>query len=127
MGSVFDFSDLDYAEALNHFINREMISEIVLVDDVSCTFIKNTILKTNNHYTKAEQKMSRLQKSNAERFALLDTDKQKELLAKLNFYRQSYELLDVAFIGGKIDDGSISTSGLICDRTNAKFERLQLE
>jgi carbonic anhydrase len=126
LGSVFDFSEFDYAEALNHFINREMISEIIIVNDTNCTFIKNTICKENNCNTKAEQELKKLQKNNAEKFAPLDTNKQKELLTKLNIYRQAYELLDVAAIGGKVDDGLISVSGLIYNRDNSRFERLIL-
>ena len=127
LGSVFDFSKFDYAETLNHFLDREMISEIVIVNDVDCTFIRNTICKGNNHNTKAEQELSKLKKNNSERFAHLETDKQKELLARLNIYRQAYELLNVAFVGGKIDDGYLSTSGLIYNRDTFKFERLILE
>lgn len=127
LGSVFDFSKFDYAETLNHFLNREMISEIVIVNDVDCTFIRNTICKGNNYNTEAERELSKLKKNNSERFAHLGTGQQKELLARLNIYRQAYELLSVAFVGNKIDDGYLSTSGLIYNRDTLKFERLILE
>lgn len=126
LGSVFDFSEFDYAEALNHFISREMISEIIIVNDTNCTFIKNTICKENSCNTKAEQELRKLQENNAEKFIPLDTSKQKELLTKLNFYRQAYELGDVEVIGSKIDGGNIDVSGLIYNRDNSRFERLTL-
>lgn len=127
LGSVFDISKFEYAEAVNQFINNEIISEIVIVNDIHCTFIKNTIYKEVNHHTIAEKELEKLQKNNLERLALLDTNKQQECLAKLNIYRQAYELLDVAFIGDKIRDGIINISGLIYNRENWKFERLVLE
>lgn len=127
LGSVFDFSDFAYAEELNHLVHQEMISEIVIVNDTNCTFIKNTVLKEKNYSTKVEKELGKLQENNSEQFALLKAERQKELLAKLNIYRQAYELLDVAFIGGKIENGVTSISGLIYDRGSSKFERLMLK
>lgn len=63
LGVVFDFSEFDYAEGLDHFINREMISEIIIVNDTNCTFIKNTISKEDNHNTRAEHELEKLQKT----------------------------------------------------------------
>lgn len=126
LGSVFDFSEFDYAEALNDFISREMISEVIIVNVTNCTFIMNTICKKNSYNTKAEQELRRLQENNAERFILLGISEQEELLTKLNFYRQAYELLDLEAIGSKIDDGIISISGLIYNRNDFRFEQLTL-
>ena len=127
LGSVFDFSEFDYVETLHHFLNRERIAEIVLVNDVDCAFIRNAIYQENRYHTKAEQELSRLKKNNVEKFASLETNEQKKLLAKLNIYRQAYELLNAVFIGSEIDNRSIRTSGLICNRDKSKFEHLMLE
>lgn len=127
LGAVFDFSKVDYVEVLNQFINREMISEIIIVNDINCTFIKNVIFRENNYNTRAEHELEKLKKNNAEKFFLLDTNKQKQLLAKLNIYRQAYELSDIDFMYGKINHKIISISGLIHDRDNASFERLNLK
>ncbi len=127
LGSVFDFSEFDYVETLHHFLHRERIAEIVLVNDVNCAFIQNVICQENRHHTKAEQELSRLKKNNVEKFASLETNGQINLLAKLNIYRQAYELLNAAFIGNEIDNRSIRISGLLCNRDKSKFEYLMLE
>jgi len=127
LGSVFDFSDLGLRQELDSFIDREKISHVIIVNDPHCTFIKNTILNQGKGKTTAEKELKRLQASNHEEFALLDTNAQQELLAKLNIYRQAYELLDLPFIGNKINNGQITVSGLIYDRISKNFKTLRLE
>jgi carbonic anhydrase len=126
LGGVFHFSEFDFAQSLNELLNREVLAEIVIVDDQHCTFIENTICKEQNYHTKAEQALARLYGNNAERFAPLDTPRQRALLARLNVYRQAYELLDVPFIGGKIDDGLVLISGMVYDRHSGRFEPVTL-
>ena len=48
-------------------------------------------------------------------------------LARLNTYRQAYELLNVAFIGNKIKDNQIILKGLIHDRANSLFSEFDIE
>lgn len=127
LGSVFDISEFEYAEEVNQFINNETISEIVIVNDVNCTFISNTIVKDKNHETKAEKVLQQLMLNNRSSFIQSEQADQKKLLARLNIYRQAYELLEVAFIGNKITDGIIDLSGLIYNRENSEFEKLKLE
>lgn len=127
LGSVFNISEFEYAEEINQFISAEKISEIIIVNDIQCTFICNTIEKDKNHETRAEIELEKLMANNQSNFNSLELNEQKKLLAKLNIYRQAYELLDVAFIGNKITDGIIGLSGLIYNRENSTFENIKLE
>ncbi len=127
LGSVFDISEFAYAEEVKQFINNQTISEIVIVNDVHCTFICNTIEKDKNYETNAERVLQQLMLNNSSSFNQSERSDQKRLLAKLNIYRQAYTLLDFAFIENKITDGIIDLSGLIYNRENAVFEELKLE
>ena len=127
LGSIFDFSDLGLARELDSFIDREKISHIIIVNDPDCTFIKNTITNPDKGKTVADVELKRLQTNNHEKFALLDTSSQQELLAKLNIYRQAFELLEVPSIGDKISHGQIAVSGLLYDRITKTFKVVAME
>lgn len=127
LGSVFDISEFEYAEEVNQFINNETISEIIIVNDIQCTFICNTVERDKNHETRAERKLEQLMADNDSKFNSISLEEQKQLLAKLNIYRQAHDLFNVAFIGNKIADGMIRLSGLIYNRDDSTFEKLELE
>ncbi len=127
LGAVFDMSGFEYANEVNQFINNETISEIVIVNDIHCTFICNTVEKGKNYGTRAENELEKLMNTNRSKFSSLELIEQKRLLARLNIYHQAHKLLDVAFIGNKITDGVIELSGLIYDRENSVFEKLKFE
>jgi hypothetical protein len=126
LGVVFDFSSMEASYNLDDFINRETITEIVIVNDSNCTFIESTIHNRIKYNTVAEKELEKLQINNLEKFESLNIQEQQVLLAKLNTYRQAFDLLEVPFIGPKIDDKQVAISGLIYDRDNNKFEPLQL-
>jgi len=126
LGTVFNMTEFEYAEEVNQFINNETISEIIIVNDIQCTFICNTINKDKNHDTRAERELEKLMTNNNSKFDSIEKIEQNKLLAKLNIYRQYYELLDVAFIGNKINDEIIKVSGLIYNRIDSSFEKLEL-
>jgi len=126
LGTVFNITEFEYAEEVNQFINSETISEIIIVNDIQCTFICNTINKDKNHNTRAERELEKLMINNNSKFDSIEKVEQNKLLAKLNIYRQYYELLDVAFIGNKINDEIINVSGLIYNRIDSCFEKLKL-
>ncbi len=127
LGTVFNMSEFEYAEEVNQFINNETISEIIIVNDIQCTFICNTINKDKNHDTRAERELEKLMTNNNSKFDSIGKVEQNKLLAKLNIYRQFYELLDVPFIGNKINDEIIKVSGLIYNCIDSSFEKLELE
>lgn len=123
LGAVFDVSEFEYIEEVNRLINNKTISEIVIVNDIHCTFICNTIEKDKNHGTRAEEVLENLIVNNSFRFRKIGLIEQ----TRLNIYRQGYDLLNVAFIGNKIVDRVIGLSGLIYNRKNSIFEKLKLE
>ena len=121
LGAVFH----NYVQTIEHFVDRKMISEIIIVNDTHCTFIENTICK-KNYGTNEELELRRLQHNHAEAFASLAGIKQQELLAKLNIYRQAYEILEDDALVHKINEQSIILSGLTYNRESAVFEYLAL-
>ena len=127
LGTVFNMSAFEYAEEVNKCISNQVITEIVIVNDIQCTFICNIVSKNNNCNTKAELELKKLRKNNSSKFESLDISMEKKTLAKLNIYRQAYQLLEVAFIGNKIRDEIITLSGAMYNREAASFENLELE
>lgn len=127
LGTVFDLSEDNYTGTLNHFLTSDVVSEITIVNDKNCVFIKNTVCKEQNYTTTAERTLRKLYENNSERFSALDTHKQKTLLAELNIYRQAYELSDLDFIYTKMNQKVLHLNGLICDQRNATFERMDLK
>ena len=127
LGSVFDFSNPDSAEAINQFIRREQISEIVIVNDTHCTFINNSVREKDNVDTKAELELRRLQKNNLEKFDCLNEDEKKKVLAKLNIHRQAYELVDIRLMGDETINESVTLTGLVYNRGTSSFDRIALQ
>lgn len=74
LGTVFDLLNVNYTDALAHFITREMIAEITIVNDPACTFITNVIAQEEPH-TSAEHTLKKLYANNSEKFALLGAKK----------------------------------------------------
>ena len=77
MGFVLDISEFEYAEEVNQFINNETISEIIVVNDIQCIFIRNAIYKNKNHDTKAEKELEKRMKNNSPEFKSLKLTQQK--------------------------------------------------
>lgn len=127
LGSIFEISEFEYAEDVNQLINSSTISEIVIVNDIHCTFITNIVYNRQNHGTDADKVLFDLKINNKENFEVLDVFNQQKYLANLNIYRQAYELMDVAFIGSKIEEGTIQLSGLIFNRETLEFEEVKLK
>tara|TARA_R100000951_G_C2574838_1_gene160001 strand:+ start:76 stop:576 length:501 start_codon:yes stop_codon:yes gene_type:complete len=123
LGAVFNMSEFRYAEEVNHYINKLDISEIVIVTDVDCTFKKTVVCQENNFDTRAERELTKLRVHNNYLFENLDKEEEKEMLAKLNIYQQTLNLLNIAFIGNKIRDNKIKLSGLIYHRKKQLFEK----
>jgi carbonic anhydrase len=124
LGSVFDLSDTSFIHDLDSLVERELISEIVIINDSCCTFLTNTVLPKAGYSTKVEEVLKKLFHHNADRFEYLKTDKKLELLAKLNTYRQLYEFFDVPLLGKKIEKGLINVRGLVYDRSNKTFNNV---
>ncbi|WP_461126379.1 hypothetical protein [Spirosoma aerophilum] len=118
--TVFDLSDGSYTDAFAHFVTREMIVEITIVNDPTCRFVTNVISQEERH-TSAEHTLKK-----AEKVALLTANKQKMLLSELNIFRQAYELSDPEFMKSKIKPKKIRLRELIYDQTKSSTEWLNL-
>ncbi len=127
LGTVFNIDEFEYAEEVNQFITNKSIGTIYIVNDSSCTFIKNTIEGITNSNTQAERVLKSIINNNKKQFDGLSDKKQLMKLARLNTFRQAYELLNVAFIGNKIKDNLIILKGLIYDRANSHFSEFDIE
>lgn len=127
LGAVFDISSFANAEEANQMIAKETITKIFVVNDVECKFIRNTIYEDKYNWTVAESVLEIIHQENAAEFAPMDPTQQQKLLAKLNIQRQVRDLLEVAFIGNKIRDNYLKVTGLIYDRKDASFEKLEFQ
>jgi hypothetical protein len=129
LGSVFNEDTFEYAEQINQLIAGEEIGQIYIVNDFYCTFIQNIINGDPTHNTNAEEVLMSILADNQEEFNESDTTKENKalILAKLNIYRQSKELLDLAFIGDKIRDKQIEIKGLIYNRHNGQFDEFSIQ
>jgi len=127
LGTVFDLTSFEYLEEINQFIVRENIQQIYLVNDSSCTFIKNAVEGDVKFDTKAEKVLLDIKSSSSE-IKNLSTDEQKcSKIAELNLKRLAYELTESAFIGQKIDDNAIELKGVLYDRASKQFSELSFD
>lgn len=126
LGTVFNMADFEYAEEINDLLNRESISDICIVNDVECSFLKNTCTKKHPSNTRAEQVLKSLYESNEARFDSLRPEQQQKILARLNIIRQAKELIKIPIIGNKISNHSIKVSGLLYDRKAQEFEKVDI-
>ena len=116
LGTVFDIDTFEYVEEVSQFISNEEVGSIFIVNDYKCTFIQNALFHKKDFNTKSEQVLKYLIRSNREDItSLISADDKAIELAKLNIYRQAFELMEVAFIGNRIQDGLIKVFGLVYD------------
>jgi len=129
LGTVFNIDTFEYAEEINRLIADEEIGQIYIVNDFSCTFIQNIINGDPAYNTEAEQVLMSILTDNKEEFNELNTTNENKALslAKLNINRQFNELLDLAFIGDKIQDNQIKIKGLIYNRHHGQFDEFAIQ
>lgn len=126
LGTVFNMTNFEYAEEVNDLLNRESISDICIVNDVECSFLKNACTKNHPSNTRAEQVLNSLYESNEDKFESLRPEQQQKILARLNIIRQAKELIKIPIIGNKISNQTIKLSGLLYDRKAQEFEKLTI-
>ncbi|MCK0159075.1 carbonic anhydrase [Allomuricauda sp. F6463D] len=128
LGSVFGIETFEYVEEVSQFISNEEVSSIFLVNDYKCSFIQNALFHKNDFNTKSEQVLKLLLKSNREDITSMKSVDDKAIrLAKLNIYRQAFEIMEVAFIGNRVQDGLIKVIGLVYDRDKDKFDEFRIK
>lgn len=122
LGGVFDFTKIDYLEAIAGFINREAITEIFVVNDTSCPFMESVLEKKEGYGTEAEQAFLHLLIDNYSHIMQkpTKTDKKKSL-ARLNVQQQALEILMNELFLQQIAGAEIALKGLVTSKKENKL------
>ncbi len=127
LGDVFEFEDANYAEVIRDFIKRENITDIFVVNDTSCRFIKRVLEKEKGFETFSEEVMINLLIDNYS--VVMQTNsliEQKKTLAELNIMRQVKEILSNELFLQPIIQNKISIKGLITTKAEDKLIELNI-
>ena len=122
LGAVFNFNDIDYSKSLSDFIIRESITDIFIVNDTSCRFIKNVLENEKSFETFSEHTLSKLLISN---YSIVTDNtsvtNKKKALAELNVKRQIEELMNDTLLLQQIIHDKISIQGIITTKAENKW------
>lgn len=106
---------------LNELVNREGISEIFIVNDISCNFIENAINEKNEFGLKCEKHLKELNKNLSDEFKFLSLKEKKEIMAKANVLGQLHHLKTLKNLKQKLDDNKLNLHAVVTDK-NFGFE-----
>ena len=124
-GAVFQFEDVNYTEVMRDFINRENITDIFIVNDTSCRFIKSVLEKEKGFGTFSEEAIINLLIDNYS--VVMQTQsliEQKKTLAELNIRRQVSEILSNELFLQTIIQENVGIKGLITTKAENKLIEL---
>ncbi len=121
-GGVLNFQT-DETLGLIEFLKREQITDIYLVNDVSCNFIEGTINGKQEFGLNCEKQFRELLKKLSADFENLHLKEKKELLAKTNVFAQLDYLNTQNFLKDEITQVKIGVHGMLTDK-NRGFEIL---
>jgi carbonic anhydrase len=128
LGSVFDTSELSYASAMNELLVNEKISEIIVVNDSSCKFIRAVLNNEKGFDTEAEEVLQVLHSMfQIEIWMEEKMGRRAFKLAELNIKQQAQSLKETAYIGDKIERKEIGIRGVIYDRGKNSFSEISLD
>lgn len=113
----------DETFGLSEFLKREQITDIYLVNDVSCNFIEEAINGKQEFGLNCERQFRELLKKLSADFENLYLKEKKELLAKTNVLAQLNYLNTQNFLKDEIPQFKIRVHGMITDK-NRGFEIL---
>ena len=125
LGAVFQFEDVNYVEVIRDFINRENITDIFIVNDTSCRFIKRVLEKEKGFGTFSEEAMINLLIDNYS--VVMQTQsliEQKKTLAELNIRRQVSEILSNELFLQTIIQENVRIKGHITTKAENKLIEL---
>ena len=125
LGAVFQFEDVNYTEVMRDFIIRENITDIIIVNDTSCRFIKSVLEKEKGFGTFSEEVMINLLIDNYS--VVMQTQsliEQKKKLAELNIRRQVKEILSNELFLQTIIQENVRIKGLITTKAENKLIEL---
>jgi carbonic anhydrase len=128
LGSVFDTSGLSYASGMNELLINENISEIIIVNDSSCKFIRAVLNNEKGFDTEAEEVLQVLHSTcQIEIWSEKKLSRRAFKLAELNVKQQAQSLKETAYIGNKIDNKEIGIKGVIYEREKKSFSEISLD
>ena len=125
LGAVFQFEDVNYTEVIRDFINRENITDIFIVNDTTCRFIKSVLERKKGFGTLSEEVMINLLIDN---YSVIMHNKslieQQKSLAELNIRQQAKEIMKPEMFQQQIIQNKISIKGLITTKAEHKLIEL---
>ena len=125
LGAVFQFEDANYVKVIRDFINRENITDIFIVNDTSCRFIKSVLEKEKGFGTFSEEVMLNLLIDN---YSVIMHNKslieQQKSLAELNVTQQAKEIMKSELFQQQIIQNKISIKGFIITKAENKLIEL---
>jgi len=121
-GGVLNFHTVE-TFWLSEFLRREQITDLYLVNDVSCNFIEEAINGKQEFGLNCERQFRELLKKLSADFESLYLKEKKELLAKTNVLAQLNYLKTQNFLKDEIPQDKIRVHGMITDK-NRGFEIL---
>lgn len=119
-GGVINFHS-DETLGLDEFLKREQITDIYLVNDVSCNFIKEAINSEKGFGLHCEKHLRELSKKISDDIDKLSVNEKKELLAKTNVLTQLNFLNSHNLIKDETSQINIKVHGMIINE-NRGFE-----
>jgi len=114
LGAVFNFNEINYTEAVMDLIPREGISDIFVVNDTSCRFIKSILERENGFGTACETVIQNILIDNYS--AVMhgkSLPEKKKHLAELNVKRQVKEILTNELFLQRIIQNNVCIKGLV--------------
>ncbi len=127
LGTSFDAMEFGLASEINAFVERENITEICLVADHACRFLKAAFKDQHDQPLPTEKELRELRWMNNEKLASIHNPIAKhEEFAKINLYKQLNQLLDNACIGHKISSGVLNVRGFLFHRSAQSFEAINI-
>jgi len=114
LGAVFNFSEVKYTESVMDFITKESITDIFLVNDTSCRFIKSILEREDGFDTFCENIIRDILIDN---FSAIMHGKslieKKKHLAELNVKQQIKEIMTNELILQRIIQQNVRITGLV--------------
>lgn len=122
LGAIVDSPSLDYATAIADLVEKENITEICVVNDAGCTFIKEGIRRRDHYSAPAAEYLANLFEEHIEDIPYNGSieDIQKSLAA-INVERQLDNLRAAPVLGDKIAAGNISLKAYVYDKVTGEF------
>lgn len=114
-GGVLNFQTDDILVLLD-FLKREQITDIYLVNDVSCSFIEDTINGKKEFGLQCEKQFRDLFKKFSSEFEQLYVNEKKELLARSNILTQLEYLNQNSLLKDEASGIDIKAHGIITDK-----------